>query len=242
MNQDDVDLIYDYLHNNYRYEEGDLYRTVGSNGHPVGEKLGTFSHNEKWSAPAVKSVLVINKRRFPSMLAHIIWIYHYKKKPAFIEFIDGSVVNTRIENLKEIDAIQQYLKKTVNSKGVFKIKNNTGIVWRALINCNNKSIFLGHHDTKKDAEKAYKWAREAVGTGIYEPLEIKKYVNYCLGYNKISINKNKNGFKGVKKTKSGTYYGYSVRKGHKIQTKAFKTPEEAHEAYLATKKIDWDNQ
>ncbi len=232
MTQDDVDLVHDYLHKNYRYENGYLIRIIGANGHPIGERLGTFSFHDKWAAPAIKSVIVINKRRFSSTLAHFIWIFHHKEKPKFIEYIDGNISNTNIENLKEISVTHQYLKNTKNSKGVLKIENGAGVSWRATIQKKNKMIFLGFHSTKEEAEKAYQIAREAVSKEITCPVEIKKYVNDHLGVNKIPINKNKNGFKGVKKTKEGTYYGYSVKKGHEILTPCFKTPEEAHKAYM----------
>jgi hypothetical protein len=169
------------------------------------------------------------------------WIFFYKEKPEYIEFIDGNITNLRIENLKEINATAQYLKNTEKSKGVTQIVNGNGTFWRACIAKNKKIIFLGHHRTIDTANEAYKAGREAISIGLTCNLEIKKYVYDKLGIDRDKLSNNKNGFKGIKKSKSGSYYGYSTRKGFEILTPCFKTPEEAHQAYLKARD-QWINK
>lgn len=233
MTQDEVDLIYDYLHENYEYsEDGELIRTKASNGHVRGDHLGSFYHEERAKKPGIKAVIVINKKRFGTLLSRLIWIYHFKKSPKYIDHIDGNPVNNRIENLKELCSTKQYIKNTENSRGVFVIKNREGIKFRALISRNKKPIFLGHFDSENEAKIAYKIGKYALLKGITDPIGIKKYVNDRLGYNKAPINNNINGFKNIKKTKAGTFYGCSIKKGLKIYTKTCKTPEEAYEQFI----------
>lgn len=235
MTQDGVNLIYDYLHENYEYRDGRLLRIKSYNGWNIGHELGTFSFHDKWKTAQVKAVIKINKRSFSSTLAHFIWIYHNKKKPKFIGFKDGNPMNTELENLYELNSAQMYLKNTENSAQVFKIKNMNGIKYRALIVSNYESIFLGHYDSEEEAIEIYQLARKALSLSITSGVEIKKFINESFGFEKIKINKNKNGYKGVKKTKAGTYYGISTKKNQKILTPCFKSPQEAHEAYLKAK-------
>ena len=46
MTQDEIDLIYEYLHTNYRYDDGELIRIKASKGKKIGEKFGYFYSKE----------------------------------------------------------------------------------------------------------------------------------------------------------------------------------------------------
>lgn len=235
MTQDELELIYNYLHENYEYRDGELIRKIAANGRPIGEKLGTFSFNEKWKTAKIKSIISINKKRYSSLLAHFIWIFHFKHKPRFIDHIDGNIANTRIENLKEISTSQQYLNNTENSKGVFKITNGKSIVWRACIHINKNKLFLGHHESEEMATNFYNTAKEAILKQITNPGEVKEYINKKMGGNKLRVISNKYGFKGVRKNNNGAYYGRFTVKGRRLCTDSFDSPEEAHAAYLKAK-------
>ncbi len=155
----------------------------------------------------------------------------------FLEHIDNNPTNTVIENLKEISVVQVYRNNMGirEVKGTFEIKNKKDVKYRALIHVNNKNVYLGHYDSESSAYEIYKTAVNAINLGIIEPLDIKNYVNKNCAFSTCKISTNKNGFKGIKKTKYGTYYGRCEKKGLRIQTKCYKTPEEAHAAYLKAK-------
>src|SRR5438132_1594639 len=102
MTQDEVDLIYNYLHENYEYrDDGNLiYKKIRRGCRPLGKAIGSFNYSSGSGRPIITVYISLNKKRYSMQLKHCIYIYHNKIKPKNITYIDGNLSNTRIENLR----------------------------------------------------------------------------------------------------------------------------------------------
>jgi hypothetical protein len=87
----------------------------------------------------------------------------------------------------------------------------------ATIKFKMKAYYLGVYETAKEASDVYQLAKQQIKDGLFVHPNFKV--------------ENKTGFKGVIKTKSGSFESYYKRK----YLGTFKTPEEAHDAYLKAK-------
>ena len=144
----------DYLKNNFRYQDGFLYRTTVRGGEKIGKKAGWLTYcNGK---PYWK--IAINGKT--NYLHHAIFILHHGYKPKYIDHIDGNSTNNRIENLRAATQSQNAAnsvlscKNTSGFKGVTFLKS-TG-KWKAQLMKNMKHISLGCYATKEEAYEAYK--------------------------------------------------------------------------------------
>jgi len=158
MTDDEVALIYDYLHENYEYRDGELIRTKEIHGSMVGRTLGTFRCYPDGNSTVVAR-FNINKKKYSKSLFYLIWLYHHKELPKYIGHIDGNKTNNKIENL--IKCENRIIKKnTSKEKGYFLVKDAKSIRWRARITVNNKIINLGTYTEEKEAHAAYLKAKE----------------------------------------------------------------------------------
>ena len=102
MTQDEVDSIYDYLHENYIYEYGELIvNNDRNNTYKKGHKLGDLSFRYCGHTQLCTS-LFINGKRYNFRLSHLVYIFFNKKKPKWIKHKDSNYLNNKIENLQEI--------------------------------------------------------------------------------------------------------------------------------------------
>ena len=144
----------DYIQKNCRYEDGNLYRTTNKGGKKIGDKVGWLTHCN--GRPYWK-MRVGGKTTY---LHHAIFVLHHGYKPDYIDHIDGTPTNNRIENLRAATQSQ-------NSANSIMSRNNTsgykGVTyrkdtakWQAAVMVNRKHISLGSYVTKEDAYEAYK--------------------------------------------------------------------------------------
>ena len=226
MTQDEVDLIYDYLHENYRYEDGELIRTTTKQGANIGDRYGTVTI-EREKRIVINCSINIKKKKKIVNLAHMIYIFFHKKKPDFIAYIDGNYANTKIENLLEMSRTEQLLT-LLDGRGFYPIKGKNGkIRYHCQFNVEKETISLGVFNNPTDAHNLYLKAKELFLKGtpvtqIKEKLQSGKNDN------------NKTGLKGVRLIKN-KYYGIAQVNKKRIYTSAFNTAQEAHEAYLRAK-------
>lgn len=163
MTDDEVELIYEYLHDNYTYNNGELIRTKEIHGSQIGRSLGTFRCYPDGNATIVAR-FNIDKKKYSKSLFYLIWLYHYKEMPRYIQHLDGNKTNNKIENL--IKSENRIIKKTSSKeKGYFLVKDAKSIRWRARITVNNKIINLGTYINEEEAHAAYLKAKEEYKNG-----------------------------------------------------------------------------
>jgi len=232
MTQDEVDLIYDYLHENYRYEDGNLISIKSRPGVGEGKILGFFAYQEprQNERPRMTCNITINKKHYCIRLSHLIYLYHKKIKPAYIYFKDNNSINTKIENLEEI-----YPGQFRNHSSIKKRKGFANTPYNKPSFCTRlmykgKIIFCINYHDKNTSTLAYKYAN----TLLYDKkIELAKIQAMVLEKFPKPV-RSKSGFTGVYKVSKNRFM---ARIG--AQSKClgyFDTPQEAHEAYLKAKK------
>jgi hypothetical protein len=151
MTQDEVDLIYDYLHENYEYRDGNLFakRTVGRR--KKGCALGTFKYGNQ--STCMFTVIKIKNMTRSMPVSHAIYIYHYKVKPLCVEYKDGNIMNMKIENI--LPSSQKKISKNKIGRGYVEKKFKSKISYHAKIYTNNTTKHLGTFDTPEEAHQAY---------------------------------------------------------------------------------------
>ena len=143
----------DFIKENFRYEDGNLYRLKDRGGSKVGEVAG-------W-------VTICNRRSYRKMsingrtvyVHHAIFLLHHGYLPKCIDHIDGNSLNNRIENLRAATQSQNMGNSRMKSsntsgyKGV-TFRKDTG-KWQSAVMVNGKHISLGSYATKEQAHQAY---------------------------------------------------------------------------------------
>ncbi len=220
MTQDEVDLIYDYLHANYEYRDGELIRKKD------GHVLGCFKTQPEGHGCYVGS-LAINKTRYTRRISHLIWLYHHKKFPKYIKYLDDNKTNTKIENLKS-SRIRQHKKMSACPTNEYKTTK-----FQPSIILEGEYLSLGNYKMESDALKAIYLAKKLADEDQYSPFQIKDIVRELMG-NPMKIYPQRYLPLGVRKAKNK--YRTDIRiNGIKKYLGAYKTPEEAHAAYLKAK-------
>ncbi len=236
MNQDEVDMIYDYLHENYEYRDGDLISKRTSRGRlSVGKAIGSFCHARSSGEPIINCSLTINKKRFSIQLKHLVYIYHHKIRPKNILLKDGNPVNARIENLQVEDKLGKFIlqKKTYGNKlGATPYTYKGKTRYRVRLSANECRLTIGTYNDEVVAIKCYEYAKKLYMTKGISNEEIKKLSNEKYPENKhkklelegVSLSQNK-------KRYVAQYFKNGFRKG----LGTYDTEKEAHEAYMKYK-------
>lgn len=226
MTQEDVDLIYDYLHEHYRYQGGELIRKKIMRGRPAGKTLGIVIDcgNKK---PHILATIYINGIKYTKPLSFFIFIFHKKYLPKYLSHEDNNPFNYSIENLTESSRKwSDYNKRPC--KGYYKRNTKSGVSYRAAIRLANKQVHLGSYKTEKEAYDVYCKAKKLLKG---------KELNAEILLNKLNLNikKVKKIYpKGVYKKLNRFVSWINVEKKRKYLG-SFKTPQEAQEAYLKAK-------
>ena len=156
MTQDEVNRIYMYLHQRFEYrKDGVLIDKKTKNAW-----FGYESRNCK--KLSYETTIRIKSYKYHISYSHLIFIYHHKIKPSFVEFINKNPVDTRIENMKEITMSKRNLTIEGNERnkhgfrGIVKDNHRYG----ARIMIKGKYKYISWHDRPEDAYKAYLEAKE----------------------------------------------------------------------------------
>jgi hypothetical protein len=235
MTQDEVDLIYDYLHENYEYRDGELITTKNiSNAKKTGSSIGCFTHYYHNKSPVISTNIKVNGINYYFAVSHLIYLYHNKLKPKIIKFKDSNIANTRIENLISIS--QTEFNNSLRAKKCCYFHEGR---WKVRFFLNRKAVSMGGYKTQEEAQKIYNLCLELIDNGIYEESEIKKIIKEFNPRIKINVT-NKYGFPGIMKSRN-KYYARVRFKKIESTLGGFDTPEEAHAAYLKAKE-DYKNE
>lgn len=234
MTQEEVDLIYDYLHANYEYVNGELIAKVNfRNNKKIGDSIGCFIHNTQSEAYLTTSI-TINKKRYRMKLIKFIFIYHYKKLPQRIYQIDKNPMNTKIENLKGSTHSEiQHLSNSYKKSGTYKHLNKDGTKgFNVLAFINSMRVNLGTYRSQILADEVYSYAKIL----ILEKISPEKLIkNIKEKYPMSSLNKEScTGYKGVSPRRN-KFVATRRIDGKRLYLGIFDTPEEAHQAYLNAK-------
>lgn len=145
-------ITHEYLKDNYDYiETGFLsYKTKSKNG-----RIGILKGNV-----AYDGYLRVSIKNTNMSYHRMIWLWHHKTLPKYIDHINRIKSDNRIENLRETTTSQ-------NMANVEKFKKNPSCVYKGVsfhkkhkryiahINYMGKLIHIGYFLDPKDAAKAY---------------------------------------------------------------------------------------
>lgn len=238
MNQDEVDLIYEYLHKHCGYVDGELIRKISSYGQPVGRKIGRMileekGRNGKLKPPCIYATITINKKKYNKKLSTFVYIFHNKKYELNLFFIDGNPLNTKIENLEPNSKKNLYKSRILDhAKGRF----NNGITfvkeknsYRGSTGLGGKRILVGYFKEKNKAIEAVKTIRNLYFEQNKDIEYLKEFIKE--NYHSVPVS----GMKNIYQNRNRWGYKFMVNgKVHRKQI--FNNAHEAHEAFLKAKK------
>ncbi len=217
MTQDEVDLIYAYLHEHYEYRDGELLFKTKRPGTSIGKAIGCNIYDEKRDRTFFVSGLRINGKTITKSLSTWIYIYHNKKPPGFIKHQDGNPANNRIENLIN------YCQKNKNK---FRC---------CFVLSLGKKLYVGDVDTKEDRDLICKKGKELYASGIICQQIIKQELKKLFPQIR-NRPKSYSGLIGVEKNNGNSRWQARLTiNGRRMSLGTFNTPEEAHAAYLKAK-------
>lgn len=224
MTDEEVELIYNYLHENYEYVDGELIvKKNRNNAYKKGHVLGDVRIRYVGRSYMATTVCV-GGVSYSYALSKFIYLYFNKTLPRFIKYVNGNSMDTRIENirpLKEVSEILTYESRIKKPRGFSVDKKCGRYIVQSLFK--NKMVYVGAYKDKKEAHDAYVYLDHLLRNELTPPDEaiektLSKYPRPL---------KNKTGWAGIHQV--GNKY---VAKFKNKQIGRFDTPEEAHEAYL----------
>ena len=158
MTQEDVDLMYDYMHENYEYKDGTF--TSKKTGKLL---IGNICH--KATKLCCKLNIKVNNKKWSIQYNHAVYIYFNKKKAKYLDYKDGNSANNSIDNIIETNmsmlghALERKYKNKIGLQGVVKMGNKFhGVCYK-----NYKKIYSKACDTPMEAH--------------FEYLKLKKNIN-----------------------------------------------------------------
>lgn len=237
MTQDEVDLIYDYLHENYQYKEGQLISIKTSRGRvPIGTSIGSFNYKKNYGQPVISCSITVNNKRYSMQLKHLIYIFHYKTKPRNILLIDGNPTNCNIENLKAVNNISNFIMQKnlpKNCCGATPYIHNGKTKYRVRLSTDEGRFTIGSYSDEKIAISCYQYAKKLYMKKNISNIEIKSLVS-----SKYPANQHKKVLsKGVSLSKSGRFKSIYIKNGLRKHLGTYDSELEAHEAYIKYKNL-----
>ena len=108
-------LTQEYLKTIFDYKDGHLYWKVTlSNRVQIGRKTG-FMNSNGYLQTCINKETYLNHR--------LIYIWHYGVEPQFIDHIDGTRINNKIENLREVTTSQNCKNGKLRKNNKSGVKN-----------------------------------------------------------------------------------------------------------------------
>lgn len=233
MTDDEVALIYDYLHENYEYVDGDIWRLKSMGNSKAGTSISTFHYNAKME-PRLRVKISVNKKIYHLYLSCLVYLWHTKKFEKYIRYLDNNPTNCKFENLKILD---KYKCKNINIKR--RLKKTAYGKYRAQLTCLfegvKQKIYLGSYDDQKIAYEVRDFAKKIWIENNIDLNELKNQVLFKFPQSNMRQRSgNKTGFSNVCFQRGSYYYSFRLNK-KRFYKAGFPTPEEAHAAYLKAK-------
>ena len=215
MTQDEVDFVYEYLHKNYSYKDGELI------SNRTAKPIGSFT--AKGNSLHLAWQISISGKKKCLLMKTLIYIYHYKKYNRFFGYADKNPMNLKIENLVPLAT-----RARIGS-GISKSKNSKG--FRVTLCIKRKSIYCGTYNDKIKAEEVFAFAKNIYESGCslekLSGLVKNKFIENA-------YNRQRKLPKGVYEIKNKKRISFVSRLNNR-SLGTFYTPEEAHQAYLQAK-------
>lgn len=225
MTDDEVSLIYDYLHENYEYRDGDLIKIKNGPGYPVGHKLGSIETSSSGSLKMMVQLKIDNKR-YSRGIHQFVYLFHNKILPKYVRHIDKNYANNKIENLI---ADKGSVKVNVNRVNKGYIKDGRG--FRVNLTWDKKKQTYGCYTNSEVASKVYEYVKKLRYSDGLDHQQIKSIINEKFGKYTISSSLNPKGYK----FQDGCYQVRMRVNNKQKYLGSYSTPEEAHAAYLKAK-------
>lgn len=232
MTEEEVQQIYDYLHEIYWYKDGELISKIDCGKRHIykGSKAGFIKQDSPSNTQTYLRV-TINKKSFDHPISFFIFLYHKKMWPERIIFKDGNGMNSSIENLILTTKKQMEHEKAILKNGFYKkILKSGKVKYQALLNTSIGFIYLGTYDSKKDAGDIHKHARSK----YIKCKDEKQVYSFKKAITEEIHIKNASRYKGYVWDKNA----YQVKIYHNkvvYQIGRYNTSEKAKQAYLEAK-------
>lgn len=161
MTEAEVELIYNYLHENYEYRDGELIRKKWLSGtSKLNKSVGTLSIPNNSGRLVSRISFVINAKRKCMNLDRAIYLYHHRYIPFAINHIDDNPTNNKIENLQKTSSKTLNNKNIKNWSGVKTYRGKNRERYYPYLLINGKEKTLGGYDYYQEAHAAYLKAKE----------------------------------------------------------------------------------
>jgi hypothetical protein len=224
VSDDEVEQIYNYLHENYEYRDGELLRIKAPRGRKIGQSVGTFIYLKRAEKAILQITILLNGKRRAFNLSRMIFLYHFKELPSCVKHYDGNIMNFKIENLYASDHIGSI--DHTKFKG-FTFVNNA---WKVRSKVDGKVCSFGSYNTEEVAKEVYEcvkknWIENRLSAEEITQFIKDKYKNKTARYCRT---------KGYK-MKDGKYIVRITHNKKRIHIGTFYSEEEAHAAYLKAK-------
>ena len=201
MKQEELDFLYNFLHDNYIYSpEGMLIAKKSRPGVKKGQELGSLKL-ERLGRPAYMCHIKMPWGNSRWRISHLIWIYFYKIKPKYIVHKNGNIADTRIENLVSSEsrvAFENKKQYKTLRKGYFKSPNaKRKNAFMVQVESLGRKIYIGIYNSEQKAQDAFYFAKSLMNK-ISDDNELKAKVHEK---HPVFIN-NKTGYTGVRQSGS----------------------------------------
>ena len=118
---------------------------------------GVFTRGNKIIGTNLNGYLITTINKKIVRLHRLAWFMYYNKWPNnYIDHINGIKTDNRIENLREATNQENQQNRYYHRQGKLVGCTYHNKKWRARVQLNNKSIYIGHYNSELTAFEAYK--------------------------------------------------------------------------------------